>query len=190
MSDIILKNVNKSFGDNVVLDNFSACFPYKKTSTIMGASGKGKTTLLNLLLGIHKVDSGSITGLADKKVVAVFQEDRLLENLSALTNIYITTKKDKKQIIKALEEIGLGDFIYEECKNLSGGMKRRVSILRALLSDSDVLIFDEAFKGLDEKTKATVINLVKKYTEDKTLLLVTHIKQEIKDLESDFIITL
>ncbi len=187
---IELKNINKSFLENKVLENFNAKFPIGEKSSIMAPSGKGKTTILNILLNLTPIDSGEIIGISDKKVSAVFQEDRLIDNLSALNNILIVSSFSKEEVSFGLKEMGLSDFINSPTALLSGGMKRRVAILRALFSDSDVLIFDEPFKGLDEDTKNIILEVVKKYSINKTLILVTHIKKEAEDLGCTYNITL
>ncbi len=178
-------NINKSYGENIVLNNFSATFPFNKVSSIMGASGKGKTTLLKIILGLIPYDSGEIIGIENKKISAVFQENRLINNLSSFANISIVSLFSKEIIENALCEIGLTDYINQPVLSLSGGMKRRVAILRALLSDADILIFDEPLKGLDEKTKNTVIDIIKKYSKEKTIIFVTHTKEEISLLNSE-----
>ncbi len=183
-SGIEILNINKSYGDNIVLKDFSARFAYNEVSSIMGVSGKGKTTLLKIILGLIPYDSGEIKGLEDKKIVAVFQENRLINNLSSLANILITCNIDKPSAENALKEIGLSEFINAPASSLSGGMKRRVAILRAILSDSDILVFDEPLKGLDEETKRNVIKIIKKYLKGKTLIFVTHDKEDLSFLES------
>ncbi len=187
---ININNLCKSFGSVVVLDNFCASFPHGKISSIMAPSGKGKTTLFRILLGLAKKDSGSIDGLLDKKTVAVFQEDRLCENLSATVNITIATGADKDRVATALGEVGLSEFSHRPISQLSGGMKRRVAILRALLSDADVILMDEPFKGLDDDTKENVVHLVKRYTTGKTVIIITHQKEEAEELGSVYDIIL
>ncbi len=176
--DIIIQNLSKSFGDKVVFSNFSARFAHGQKSSIMAASGKGKTTLFKVLLGLETKDGGTITGLETKKIATVFQEDRLCENLSARVNVAIASDASKKSIEEGLCAIGLSQEIDTPIFALSGGMKRRVAIMRALLFDADVILMDEPFKGLDEDTKKKTIELVKNYTVGKTLLLVTHTKDE------------
>ncbi len=188
--DIVINNICKSFGDKVVLNNFNAKFPCNKKSSIMAPSGKGKTTLLKIILGLISADTGNIDGIEDKKIVAVFQEDRLCENLSAVVNISIATGVSKQRIVSSLKEIGLEGSTDAPVSTLSGGMKRRVAILRAILADADIILLDEPFKGLDDDTKQDVIALVNKYTVGKTVLLVTHQAQEIFDLGCLYSITM
>ncbi len=190
MSDIIISSLNKSFGENRVLINLNATFPHGKISTIMAASGVGKTTLLRILTGLEKADSGEIKGIESKKISVVFQEDRLCENLSALTNIKFVTNKDDADILTALNEIGLAEFEHMPVNKLSGGMKRRCAIVRALLSDYDILLLDEPFKGLDEDTKQKVMDYTKARIKGKTVILITHVKEEAEILGSDLLLEL
>ncbi len=187
---IQIKNLYKSFGENIVFDNFSVSFPLNETSCVMAPSGKGKTTLLKILLQLINADSGEFSGFENKKITAVFQEDRLIKNISALANISIVSPLEKDVISENLIKIGLSDFINCPVSELSGGMKRRVSILRAVLADTDIIILDEPFKGLDDSTKENTINLIQTLTKDKTIILVTHDKKEAKSLNASHYIYL
>ncbi len=183
MSKIILENINKSFDEKTVLRNLSAEFDYGEVSCLMGKSGCGKSTLLNIIMGLLKQDSGTLKGVPPK-ISAVFQEDRLCEEFSAYTNIRLSCPDDKKdEIIPTLRLLGLGDSIDKKVSTLSGGMKRRVAIIRAILSDWDLLIMDEPFKGLDENTRLDVINFVREKTQGKSVIMVTHDEEDIKDIK-------
>lgn len=183
--EIVLKDIQKSFGDHVVLDHLSARIPAGKVTAIMAPSGKGKTTLLRILMGLETMDSGSIEGLSGLRLSAVFQEDRLCENLTPIANIRLTApERTKEEVLSALGSVGLGDCARQPVRELSGGMKRRVAILRALLADYDVLILDEPFKGLDEERKRAVVEDTKRRSKGKTVLLVTHDKEEVAGMEA------
>lgn len=179
--DIICKSISKSFGDLPVLRNLSFCFPEGKTSAIMGPSGCGKTTLLHLLLGLYKVDSGEILGLEGKQPAVVFQEDRLCDTLDAETNLRLVTGKryGKTELREHFRQIGLTDYEGKPVSELSGGMKRRVAILRAVLAESDFVVLDEPFQGLNKELKESVIEYVRKQTTGKTVVLVTHDSSEL-----------
>ncbi|MDD2457580.1 MAG: ATP-binding cassette domain-containing protein [Eubacteriales bacterium] len=172
---IEIKQVSKSYAGRRVLDRFSAALPAHETTVIMGPSGCGKTTLLRLLMGLERPDAGQIDGLPDK-ISAVFQEERLCRPFSALANVRLVTGKSvSRQIIAHhLAEIGLSGSILQPVRTLSGGQQRRVSIVRAMLADSDLILLDEPFKGLDADTKNSVLTYVKSKAEGKTLLVVTH----------------
>lgn len=179
MQDIKIENLCKVYGEKQVLNNFSACFEHGKINCIMGKSGAGKTTLFRILMNLEKQDSGTITGLENKKIRAVFQEDRLCEELDAISNIrLVNTKNDKKTVQNALCKMGIIE--NKLVSTLSGGMKRRVSILRALMSEFDVLFLDEPLKGLDKDTKQLVLHEMKHYFRNKTVIMITH---EIEEAE-------
>src|SRR5665648_18627 len=137
--DITADNICKRFGDKQVLDHFSAVMQGNGTTSIMGPSGCGKTTLLNLLMGLMSPDSGTISGVPDAKG-AVFQEDRLCETFSAVANVKMVCRKDisRKMIEEHLSEIGLEGSLSVPVSQLSGGMRRRVAVVRAILADSDM----------------------------------------------------
>lgn len=175
MKDIKLSNVSKRFDEKIVLDNFSHTFEKGTVTCLMGASGVGKTTLLNLLLGLISADSGEIMGIPDD-VSAVFQEDRLCETFSAVANITAVTGNDfaESEILNCLSKLGLEGSERHPVSTLSGGMKRRVAIARALLVKSGLIIFDEPFKGLDEDIKQKTIEVILEYAKGKTLIVATH----------------
>ena len=189
--DIVLEHVNKSFGSLQVLNDLTLYFEEHKTSCIMGPSGCGKTTLLHILLGLHTIDSGEITGLENKRPAVVFQENRLFEQEDAFTNIRAVCKRpiSNSAIAAEFERIGLTDYENKPVRELSGGMKRRVAILRALMAgDSDLILMDEPFKGLDEALKLQVMQYVKEKTQGKTVIFVTHDKDESEALDARLIL--
>jgi len=186
---ISVKNLCYSYGDTVVLDNFSLDASSEKPVCLMAPSGRGKTTLFNILLGLLPADSGEINGTADKRFSAVFQEDRLCEELSAMMNLAIVQENpDKNNLAALLVKMGLeDDEIRRPVNRLSGGQKRRVAILRALVSDSDIVLMDEPFKGLDENTKAAVIQQVKRLTDGRLLMVITHDEEDAAALGAEII---
>ena len=173
---IVLTDISKSYGDLKVFENFNYTFEDGGSYCIMGYSGKGKTTLLHMLMGILQPDSGTITGIDRSNIAPVFQEDRLIESISVGTNIRLAahTKLESAAVKAALKRIGLPSNLRNPTKRLSGGMKRRVAILRALMSGGSVLLFDEPFKGLDEDTKRLTMDCVLSEAEGKTLIWVSH----------------
>ena len=177
--NITITDLSKSYDEKQVLHNFNAILEDGKTTALMGTSGSGKTTLANILLGFESADSGSVTGLPDRKS-AVFQEDRLSENYSALTNVQAVCKNkaDKEKAKNILCRLGLEKDLKTQVRSLSGGMKRRVALARALCAEYDFLVLDEPFKGLDEQTKEATMQTVKEMTQGKTVLLITHDKDE------------
>ena len=154
---------------------------------IRGTNGIGKTTLLNILAGIDSADSGSVRFLADtnvtdgRRVSMVFQEDRLLDSFDAYTNIRAVygNTYDTGFIRKQFEAVGLADYEGKPVLKLSGGMKRRIAIVRAVLSDAPVLLLDEPFKGLDELIKEQTLRYINRNCRDKMIILVTHDRTDI-----------
>ncbi|HPO04421.1 MAG TPA: ATP-binding cassette domain-containing protein [Bacillota bacterium] len=187
---ITVKNLTKHFDDKKVLDDFNVVLKEGRITTIMGTSGCGKTTFAMILLGLLQPDSGIIEGLEGKRISAVFQEDRLIEHLSAVANIkmVIDGEPDLEEIRKQLSVVELeGELIRKPVSQLSGGQKRRVAIVRAMMAKSDFICLDEPFKGLDTETKQKVMEYVKKSVEGKTVLLITHDIDERRFFEGDYI---
>lgn len=178
MENIVIDNLCKSYGSQKVLQNFSAVIPKGRITSMMAPSGFGKTTLLRILMGLEKADSGEIIGMTNCRLSIVFQEDCLCENLSAYANIRLVTEKPKEQIVRALQSVGLADCADQKVSELSGGMRRRVAILRALLAEYDLLLLDEPLKGLDKDRKHQVIEYILAQTKGKTVLLITHNEEE------------
>lgn len=168
-----LSSVSKAFDGKQVLSLFSLDINKGDRICLMGASGCGKTTVINLLLGLVAPDSGTVEN--PLKTSAVFQEDRLCEDFSALSNVrMVMPDGDTGRARELLCEAGLCDDLSRPVRELSGGMKRRVAICRALAADHDMLLLDEPFSGLDEHTKGEIAALINRYEADKTLVLVTH----------------
>lgn len=187
--DIRAEKISKKFGEQTVLNEFTYTFREKKTTCIMGQSGCGKTTLLNILLGILAPDSGCVTGIP-KHVAAVFQEDRLCENLSGEANIRLVLPRvaDAGEVQRAMESVGLTDAFGKPVRELSGGMRQRISILRALLAESELIIMDEPLKGLDEDTRERTASYIMERAEGKTLIIVTHDKWDIETFHASAVV--
>jgi NitT/TauT family transport system ATP-binding protein len=183
---IELIHISKRFDDHVVFEDLNMTFSEGKIHCLMGASGSGKTTLLQLLMALEKPDTGEIRGMTGKKIAAVFQEDRLIEHFDAMRNIQLVCDKQisEQRIEKELKLVGIEDYADKTVSNFSGGMRRRVAIVRAVLANSDILLLDEPFKGLDELLKNQVIDYVQQKTVGKTVILVTHDKEEAQRLKA------
>ena len=178
---ITFTDVNLRFRDLVVLENFCDGFEENKINCILGPSGCGKTTLLNLLSGILHEDSGQIT--KPKSVSYVFQDEALVPQKTARKNLELVLKgiyKDKSElravINRFLEISGLEDYADLYPHEMSGGMRQRLSLIRAFAYPSEVLLMDEPFKGLDITLKDGLIqSFLSLYEEDKrTVIFVTH----------------
>ena len=185
---LLVEGLCKSYDGISVLEKvtFSA---EEGVTCIMAPSGAGKTTLLRILLGLEHSDSGTVTGLADAQVSAVFQEDRLLEQLDARGNLRFVLGKqyDEQAASGLLEELGLADVGGKSVREYSGGMKRRLALTRALLVPFDLLVLDEPFTGLDEENRRRAAACVQSRSAGKTVLLVTHEKEDAAGLNARII---
>lgn len=188
---ISVSNLSKKYDKKIIFENFSLDIYSGEILCILGESGGGKTTLLNLIAFLTDSDAGEITfnlqnGGEKKHIAYAFQEDTLLPNLTALQNLtFVGGDKDYSKTL--LEKAGLSDCINKRPSALSGGEKQRVSLLRAFSKPFDLLLADEPFSSLDVASKERMVELfhslwsennVKK---DKTAVIVTHsIKEAIE----------
>lgn len=180
--DILMEKINKSYGDKEVLRDFTTKFEEGTVTFIRGESGIGKTSIIRILMGLEGYQSGSISGLEGKEISVVFQDDCLCDKLSLDKNLsmVIDGQQVKEQYLDRLLGIfGLEDYRHKRVAELSGGMKRRLAILRAILYPHNLMIMDEPFKGLDEENKKLVMGQVGKSLVGKTAIIVTHDKTEI-----------
>lgn len=183
---IKLENICKSYDEKTVLDNIMAEFPDDSITCIMGESGAGKTTLVRIIAGLENADRGTVSGA---EVVSFdFQEDRLINDISAADNIMLVLDKndfgghDKKTMRKIINE-NLAEVLkdYPSDKSTgtySGGMKRRVCLVRAMMKKSDTVILDEPFSGMDEETKILAAEYIKKHRDGRICIVVTHEKSD------------
>lgn len=175
MQNIIVNNISKSFDGKKVLVGFSCTLEYGRTTVLMGESGCGKTTLSNIILGLLKPDSGEITGVP-AKIAAVFQENRLCEGFDAVANVKLVMQgtQNDEAAAEILTLLGLGDDMHKKVSELSGGMRRRVAIARAIAADADFVLLDEPFRELDEATRLMTAEYTRQSLSGKTVLLITH----------------
>lgn len=180
---LIIRGLSKSYQSLHVLDAIDMKLCSGHIYCLMGPSGSGKTTLLRLILGLEQPDSGSITlkKSTNAGLVAVFQENRLCESFSPVDNICMVTGSglSREAIFTESSRLLPGESLRRPVKTLSGGMKRRVAILRALLATSCGILMDEPFTGLDEDTKALVIDYIKEKSAGKLILITTHQEEDI-----------
>ena len=178
---IYADHISKSYKEVPVLLDFSLVLPEQGIIGISGPSGCGKTTFLHIMAGLIIPDSGSIQGIEDKRTGVVFQEDRLLPWLTAQENINLIVKNSAltKQWLDAIQ---LSDKADSYPSELSGGMKRRLALVRALAFDCDLLLMDEPFQGLDDVLKETMYQLVRDAALTKPVVLVSHDMGELHDL--------
>ncbi len=176
---IAMKNLTFAYGSTRICTDLSWTLPKNGIVCLRSPSGGGKTTLLRLLAGLETPQSGTLTRPA--KVAMVFQEDRLLPWLTVKENAALACADDAR-VDRLLAAVGLGDYADSFPAAISGGQQRRVALVRALAAESDLLLLDEPFTGLDEETKTLVLPLIRDAAAEKPVVLVTHIAAEINAL--------
>ncbi len=171
---LCLKRVTKKYHDEVVLEDFSAEYEPGREYLLNSPSGSGKTTLLRLVAGLEQPDVGEV----DRKgagVAFLFQEDRLCEEYSALKNVEMITG-NKAQARDRLLQLLEAEDLEKPCRELSGGMKRRVALARALAAEADILLLDEPYTGLDEVNREKVRSCIAEHTQGRIVLLASHVE--------------
>ncbi len=182
MNAVRLNSVSKSFNGNTVFKNISYNFKNKCITCVSGPSGCGKTTLLKIISGLILPDSGSTEIMTDNKISFIFQEPRLMPWYTSIENvIHICEKSKKDENLKKAEEL-FEYFELTDAKNkypheLSGGMAKRISIIRAFVHGGDILLCDEPYNGLDMRMCLKTEDLIKNYAKDKCVILVSHDKE-------------
>lgn len=187
---IVIKHLSKAFDGKPVLTDFSCELPENGVVALMGKSGIGKSTLINLLLGLRKPDSGAIQLPPGTRFSAVFQEDRLFAHLSARENLLLTTGRKLSDIDAALTALSLNPEEKSPVRTYSGGMQRRVALARGVLFEADVLLMDEPFRGLDPETREQAIFFVRREWASRLIILVTHDLEEARMMGANRIITI
>lgn len=186
---MIIDNINYKYNSEIIYENFNIKFEDNKINCIVGKSGCGKTTLLNYISDRLIKEN--------RKISYVFQNDSLIPWKNIYMNLKIVAKQYfkkavlEKEINDILESVGLINFKFYYPNQLSGGMKQRVNLARALIGDPEIILMDEPFKSLDIKCKSDMIDIVKNLSLKKriTIILVTHDKEEILKL-SDLVFLL
>ena len=168
---IQINNLCKKYGKKVIFDNFSASVDFDGILMVKGKSGLGKTTLIKMLAGLEKPNSGEISVPAER-ISFMFQEDRLIPFVSVLKNL--TAVCDEEKALKYLSLMELEQEKDASPLSLSGGMRRRVALARALCYDSELIILDEPFKGLDEALKIKIGEILKKESNARPIIIVSH----------------
>ena len=185
---IKLKNVSFSYDELQILKDFNLELSGGECVQLYGVSGSGKTTVARIITGLEKAHSGQL--VVPQKISVVFQEDRLLENIDVLKNIrLILTKEQYTFADSLLHEFGLYDVRKKRVSTLSGGMKRRVSLVRAIAYGGNTLILDEPFNGLDAENKQIAASVIKREFLDKNkpVLLITHVNEDAELLKAKIV---
>lgn len=180
---ISLRNISIKFDEQYIIKDFSMDIGPAERVCLFAPSGRGKTTLLRVLCGLQELNSGSVHGLQDKRIAVLFQENRLLPQLSALDNLKLVLPAQRHhEAMDWLEKLGLSDSAHKTPLQLSGGMNRRLAIARTLAFGGDLYLLDEPFQGLDEATLQHCLQVVYEATKGKQLLLITHRQEEAEAL--------
>jgi len=208
-SAIEFRNVTMSFEDRMILDDVSFTVATGETKIVMGGSGTGKSTILRLVLGLIRPDSGHIlidgedvAQLSEKELTKVrknigmvFQDGALFDSLSVYENVgYRLFEKGvpeteiQEEVRRMLRFVNLEDSMYMMPAELSGGMRRRVGIARALVGNPKLILFDEPTAGLDPPTARTICELAMKLRdlEDVSSMFVTHRIDDVKLMASNY----
>ncbi len=177
---IDIKNLTVRFAAQTVFENRSFTLPDSGVVLVRGESGIGKTTLLRVLAGLQKPQSGMITGLEGRRISFAFQEPRLLEHMRALDNVALVSDRQTAETL--LKQLNLGDTLLKKASELSGGQKQRVSLARAFAFSNDVVLLDEPFTGLDEQNKLRAADLIRTAN---LAVVVTHDASDAELLRAD-----
>ena len=172
-------------GEQTILKDISVTIPDGKLIVFTGPNGGGKTTLLRIMMDLEAPDSGEIKN-RPRRQAAVFQEDRLPEEFTPVNCVKMTCAHGvtKELIRENLAAVGLEGHCDKPVSQLSGGMRRRVAIVRAAMSGADTVYFDEPFTGLDDATKKLVIEYILNNCEGRTLVFVSHCPDDAKLLNA------
>lgn len=181
-----IKSLNKSFGNKIVFSNLSLSIPNGKISFIMGESGCGKTTLLRIIAGLDKKYDGEIIKESNF-ISCVFQEPRLFPAITVRENLEIVFKGSSLSLEEILEIVELDGEENSYPNSLSGGMKMRVALARALYNNGDVFLMDEPFSALDEATKERVLPKVFSLLKGKTVIIISHDLEEAQKYADEII---
>lgn len=186
-ADVEFDGVCKAYGANEVLRRATFTLPGGGVRCLMAPSGSGKTTLFRVLLGLERADAGQIRGVSPGRISMMFQEDRLCETLTPVENVALVLPPSARRadVRDLLAEILPADCLNQPVMELSGGMRRRVSLARAVAFPSDLVVLDEPFTGLDQATKEKVIAFTLRHRAGRTLLVATHGEDDARLLDAE-----
>lgn len=178
---LTIEHLTKQFGEKTLFRDL--CLTVDGPAVLWAPSGWGKTTLLRILMGLDTPTAGRVRGVG--RAAAVFQEDRLCPQLTALQNVTLvlpgSEKQYKEQIGSDFQQLGMDTAALAlPAARLSGGQKRRTALLRALWAPSDTLLLDEPFTGMDPDTLAAAAALLRTRCGTEPVLLATHDREAIR----------
>ena len=168
-----LNNITKSFASKKIFNSNNIEFKDNKITYIIGESGIGKTTVLRMIAGLDRDFSGEIIKSSDK-ISYVFQEPRLFPFVSVYDNISISSLSSKYTVNDVLRLVELEDEINALPSSLSGGMKMRIALARAIYCDGDIFLMDEPFSALDDELKSRILPKIFNCLKGKTVIIVSH----------------
>lgn len=167
-----ISNLTKKFGNKVIFNNFNFEFIENKITYIMGESGSGKTTLLRIIAGLDNEYQGNVE--KNNNISYVFQEPRLFPAINVKENILISSENSQYNVDDLLDMLELKGEEEAAISSLSGGMKMRVALARALYCDGDLFLMDEPFSALDEELKSRILPKIFSFLRNKTVIIVSH----------------
>lgn len=188
-----INNLSKSFDDKLIFDGFSYEFNETGVYAVVGDSGIGKTTLLRMISGLDKSFNGKITGGGAENCSYLFQEHRLFPNLTALDNVLLAnfdkpSEENRKEAIDLFFKLKFteGDLQLMPSE-LSGGMKQRVSLVRALMKKAPILLLDEPTKELDATLCDILYDIIEEESKERLVIVVSHSEKDVEALEAKVI---
>lgn len=200
-----VKNISKSFGAKKALDNVNFSIKKGQIAALLGENGAGKSTLLRILSGFYEADNGSVT--LDKidlkteretflhkigyvqEISALYGEMKVYEYLQFAANLRrLPAEEVLPQIKKAVAQLELQDVLWQKNETLSKGYKKRVELAAMLLSEPEVLILDEPTEGLDPNQKYTLRQTIKKYAQNRTVIISTHTLEDVEALATQVLL--
>lgn len=184
--DVRIRNIGKSYGEQRVLEDFSLTMKAGGRYCLMAPSGAGKTTLLNLLNRTVLPETGTIEGVPER-IGMVFQEDRLCGEYDTAVNIMLASRYSETDVLAEAVRILPEECLTKPVKELSGGMKRRCAVLRAMLSGAEFIVMDEPFAGLDDESRERTAAYILEELGGRTLLVTTHRAEDVELLEAELV---